>query len=180
MGSCGSTKFESMPDFVKEKYDSSYDSSGDFRDFATALFGIDLAPENCAKKIIEIIAKYAGVQWDNNKILEMIKSEETTEGKVKKIFYALLSEGGGKMDPNFRYLLKAVITAASHLDNMKAEVLKQFVAIQDKETADRLLSGNLSEDEAKEKKLDILNILAKENLINLDLLGIKGMIESLE
>lgn len=179
LGSAGCSKKEAMPAHVKGKYDSAFDGSGDFRDFLTALFGLAFNPGRCLPKVAELVGKYAGVNWSARRIQEVVGEESPTKDKVNKIFYALLSERGDKIEPQFRYLLKAVATAADHLDNLSKQVIGELAAL-DQATAKRLLAGEMSDDELAGKGLGTLGKIRKEQLINFDLLGLREMVEALE
>ncbi len=175
LGSVGCSKSESMPNHLKKKYEGEYDGAEDFRDFLTSLFGLQLRPEKCLLKISELVKKYASVSWDEGKIQEIIGSDVSTKDKANKILYALLEESGEKMDSQFRYLLKATVTAADHLDNLSRTVMEEMVTL-DENVAKRLLAGEIDDVELKERGLVTLGKINKEKLINLDLLGLKELL----
>ena len=101
-----------------------FNASNDFRDFITALFSIDMMPEGAKKKIAEMVSRYAGLNWDEDSVGRILSKSSETETRVKSLFYSILEQKGqGKLNPQFRALLKTLATAAGHFDKLKSILL---------------------------------------------------------
>ena len=129
LGSMGFSTDEHMPEYAREGKSQDYDARGDFRDFLTSFF----APEMRYDIIEKVVNKYAGFAWGKGPHEEpgeyaqkLVANEPTTEAKVKKILYTILEQANSGVDNQFRYFLKAIATAAGHLDKLKAEVQKEI------------------------------------------------------
>lgn len=124
LGSVGFSKSEVMPQYQKEVAGADFNASGDFRDFITALFSIDLMPEGAKQKIAEMVNHYAGLNWDEARVDRIFSQSSETESRVKGLFYAILEQKGqGQLNPQFRALLKTLATAAGHFDKLKTILL---------------------------------------------------------
>ncbi|MEK7644526.1 MAG: AarF/UbiB family protein, partial [Patescibacteria group bacterium] len=122
LGSVGFSKTGPMPDYVHETAPADFNAAESFRDFMTALF-VDPPKFDI---IASMVNKYTGLAWDGNRVKELTGDIPDSGEKIKKIFYSILEEGKGSIDPQFRYFLKAFATAAGHLsklrDGMAAEM----------------------------------------------------------
>lgn len=124
LGSVGYSKSEAMPQYQKEIAGDNFNSSSDFRDFITALFSIDIMPEGSKKKISEMVGRYAGLDWSDEKVNDILFKSVETETRVKSLFNAILEQKGDrKLNPQFRALLKTLATAAGHFDKLKSALL---------------------------------------------------------
>lgn len=114
LGSVGYSEKSVMPEYLQKETEDGFDAKSDFRDFLTAFFGTDLKYE----VIATIVNKYTSRTWTETDVRDIVGDVKETDGKVNKIFYALL-KGGAEMHSQFRYLLKAIATGAGHLDQLK-------------------------------------------------------------
>ena len=172
LGSVGCSSAEAMPEHLKKDYPEKYDVRSEFKGFLTAFFGLEIQPERCLTRLVEVVNKFGGVDWDVEKVKSLIQGEEDIKRKVNKIFYALLESGGAKMEKQFRYLLKAVATAADHLDKLKSLVMAELMTLDEK-TAGKLLAGKMTDEELQARHLTFIGKIRNEELIDLDLLGLK-------
>lgn len=150
LGAVGFSDYEAMPKYAAEKYAPEYDSRDSFRDFVTALF----APSMHYDTIAKTVNKYTGFSWRTEDVERLVSGIETTEGKVKKIFYAILDQGGGELERQFGYFLKTLVSGADNLDKLKRVVQKET---------------GMTEEDVTGKEL-LLTKLTEEGLINIDLL----------
>lgn len=124
LGSVGFSKSEAMPQYQKEIMGDNFNASADFRDFITALFSIDIMPEGAKKKISEMVGRYAGLDWDEERVGRILSQSSETETRVKSLFYSILEQKEqGQLNPQFRALLKTLATAAGHFDKLKSVLL---------------------------------------------------------
>ena len=161
LGSAGYSTKDLFPIGREQKMNSPGESSAkDFRDFITGLFGMEMAPEKCLPRLLELIEKYASPEVSREKLEGILSDKTDTKGKVQKLFYALL-EGKNGMDDQFRFLLKAMVTAADHLDKMKVQIIKEYTSVT---------SGEIGDEEAIKERY-ILMQLVNEGLVNIEMLG---------
>lgn len=124
LGSVGFSKSEAMPNYQKEIMGENFNAGTDFRDFITALFSIDMMPEDAKKKIAEMVSHYAGLDWNEDSVDKILSQSTETETRVKSLFYSILEQKGqGQLNPQFRALLKTLATAAGHFDKLKSVLL---------------------------------------------------------
>lgn len=114
LGSVGYSEKTVMPEYLQAETEDGFDAKSDFRDFITAFFGENLRYD----VIATVVQKYTSRTWTEADIRDIVGDVTETDGKVNKIFYALL-KGGAEMHSQFRYLLKAIATGAGHLDQLK-------------------------------------------------------------
>ena len=130
LGSMGFSSKEAMPEHALAKAPEEYDARGDFRDFMTAFF----SPSMNHRLVEEIVNKYSEAGWGSGNnvdannpepggyVKKLVEGEVSTEGKIKKILYSILEQADQGMDEQFRYLLKALATAAGHFDKLKDQL----------------------------------------------------------
>ena len=114
LGSVGYSEKSVMPEYLQAETEDGFDAKADFRDFITAFFGQNLRYD----VIATVVQKYTSRTWTESDVRDIVGDVKETDGKVNKIFYALL-KGGAEMHSQFRYLLKAIATGAGHLDQLK-------------------------------------------------------------
>lgn len=98
-----------------------FDYRQDFADFIT-LFSGNSGP---TPKAIELLEKFTALPWGEEEVRELLAETADTESRAKKIFYGILKRvtaAQGKLDNEFRYLLKTLATGAEHFDKLKQQI----------------------------------------------------------
>lgn len=150
LGSAGYSKPDKIPEALKKEAEGRVEHSGLYRDFLSALFS--RTPKSA--EIAQIVNQLAGVSWTVDRVNNLTAGITDAGAQTQKIFYAILDEGRGKIDPQFRYFLKAVATAADHLTKMRDVVQTEI---------NGLMSGTSTNS-------PVFSKLSSENLLNIQML----------
>lgn len=150
LGSAGYSKPDKIPTALKKEAEGRTEHSGLYRDFLSALFS--RTPKSA--EIAQIVNQLAGVSWTADRVNNLTAGITDAGAQTQKIFYAILDEGRGKIDPQFRYFLKAVATAADHLTKMRDVVQTEI---------NGLMSGTSTNS-------PVFSKLSSENLLNMAML----------
>jgi hypothetical protein len=118
LGSTGYSKAETRAPYLQGESPKRFAGAEQFRDFLSALFSQTPKPGTIA----EIVNRFTNLTWDATRVQAISENIDNAGEKVKKIFYAILDEGRGTIDNQFRYFLKAVATAADHLTKLRMTV----------------------------------------------------------
>lgn len=119
-GSVGYSLAQRVPETLKDEFREDFDARADFGEFILSLATGNL--ENLAM----IINRHTGLLWDSTEIERLSAPHKNTKDKINAIFYGILEKSSAKIQPQLRYLFKALATAAGHLDEYKKSLFESM------------------------------------------------------
>lgn len=118
----------------KQRFGEAVDARTDFLDFGVNLLLLK-AGLGDVNRVAEVIRKYTNTGDQNywqSEVSQALETSETIGDVFKEVLAEVLRVTEGKLDMDFRYLLKALASAGAHLEALRskitAQVLKAFAA----------------------------------------------------